>query len=60
MVVNPIYTNDTDNSVLLSVAANPQYGTREDVTMTQAAAYEDIEDFPKRRKGMDCKSAVLL
>ena len=46
MVVNPIYSEQSsefNNSI--SVAANPQYGTRADVIQGQVATYEDIKDF---------------
>ena len=53
MVVNPIYSEQSgefNNS--LSVAANPQYGTRAEVIQGQVATYEDIKDFSCHPKGI--------
>lgn len=52
MVINPIYSEQSsefNNSI--SVAANPQYGTRAEVIQGQVATYEDIKDFPCRPEG---------
>ena len=52
MVVNPIYceqSSEFNNSI--SVAANPQYGTRAEVIQGQVATYEDIKDFSCQPEG---------
>lgn len=53
MVLNPIY-NDTGSSDelrdrSLSVAQNPQYGTRAEV-LSVHATYETISEFPAQHK----------
>ena len=58
MVVNPIYSEQSgefNNSI--SVAANPQYGTRAEVIQGQVATYEDIKDFPHRPEGKSALSS---
>ena len=56
MVLNPIYTDSgsfggssdfRDRNLSLSVAQNPQYGTRAEVV---PVTYETITDFPARPK----------
>ena len=52
MVANPIYGEKSDefhNGI--SVAVNPQYGTRAEVIQAPVATYEDIKDFPTSPTG---------
>lgn len=54
MVDNPLYSDtgsihESYRDRNLSIAANPQYGTRAEVTHT---TYETISEFPPRLKGI--------
>ena len=52
MVANPIYGEQSDEfNNKISVAVNPQYGTRAEVIQAPVATYEDIKDFPCFPKG---------
>lgn len=59
MVFNPLYTDSgsfqgnsesRDRHLSLSVAQNPQYGTRAEVVTAGPVTYETISDFATRPK----------